>query len=146
MHRGETLAVDDVVAAVGVDLVNVPRLKRTVEHWGADLLQRVYTTAERTAASGAGGLRYESLAGFFAAKEAVKKVLASRGHVVGWTEVEVVNGSWGEPYLELHGRARAAAERCGIAELLLSIAHDGDFAVAIVVASLPGTEHTEEAS
>lgn len=146
MPDGETLALEEVVASVGVDLVNVPRLIRAVDRWGDDLLQRVFTRAERAAAFGAGGIRFESLAGQFAAKEAVKKVLGSRGHVVGWTEVEVLSGSWGEPHLHLHGRARAAVQRCGIADLMVSIAHDGDFAVAIVVASLAGPEHAKEAS
>lgn len=120
--------------ALGIDLVSVPRLRAMVLRWGDRLLERLFTADERAASSGARGLRWDSLAGRFAAKEAAKKVLASQGHIMGWNEIEVHNGSHGEPLLRLHGRARAAAQYCGYDGFVVSISHERDMAVAVVIA------------
>lgn len=121
--------------AVGLDVVDTERLRRLILRWGDPLLDRLFTGGERAASRGAQGWRWHSLAGRFAAKEATKKVLASRGHLAGWTEIEVLNGQYGEPLLRLHGRAQDAATRCGFGSLLLSISHEGDTAVAVVLAN-----------
>jgi holo-[acyl-carrier protein] synthase len=124
-----------LVQEVGVDLVDIRRLQELYHRRGEDILLRLFTAQERVLCQRASGYRWESLAGRFAAKEAVKKVLAARGEAAGWTEIEVLNGPHGEPFLNLYGRARSAAKRLGYARLLLSISHDAGLAIAFVLAT-----------
>lgn len=118
---------------LGVDVVSVRRLRKMVERSGTAVLDRLLTAGELADSRGARGLIWTRLAGRIAAKEATKKVFGSRGQTARWTEVEVRTGEHGEPYVELHGRTREAAERCGLTQLLLSISHEKDLAVAVVL-------------
>jgi holo-[acyl-carrier protein] synthase len=108
-------------------------LREMVERSGTATLDRLLTQRELADARGARGLMWTRVAGRIAAKEATKKVFGSRGQTARWTEVEVCTGEHGEPYVELHGRTREAAERCGLRQMLLSISHEKDLAVAVVL-------------
>lgn len=131
------LAQQQVIAApsaVGVDLFDVQRLQALYHRWQEPILTRLFTDRELAICRKSTGYRWYSLAGRFSAKEAVKKILASHGEIAGWTEIEVLNGPYGEPALHLCGRAQSAAERLGYSRLMLSIAHDAHLAIATVVA------------
>jgi holo-[acyl-carrier protein] synthase len=125
---------DQLTPGLGVDIATLTRLRSAVERWGDPLLHRLFTDNELEGMRGPRGWRWDSVAGHFAAKEAVKKVLGSRGCHAGWTEVEVVNGSHGEPIVRLHGQALIAANACGFRRFILSITHEGESAVAVVLA------------
>src|SRR5260370_3645166 len=99
------------VVGLGVDIVDVQRLQTLYDRWQECLLVRLFTNQEQIISRKSSGYRWRSLAGRFGAKEAVKKILASRGEIASWTEIEVLNGLYGEPYINLHGRARSAVER-----------------------------------
>ncbi|MBE3561758.1 MAG: holo-ACP synthase [Ktedonobacteraceae bacterium] len=136
-EREERITRDErppTLRAIGVDLVDIGRLQVIYRRRGEAFLIRLFTGQERLACQGVSGYRWRSLAGRFAAKEAVKKILAIHGQVAGWTEIEILNGPHGEPRLELHGRAQAALQRSGYAGLKLSIAHDAGLAVAVAIA------------
>ncbi len=130
-----SLALAPLVQAVGVDLVDIPRLQEICSRWRERILIRLFTDLELALCRGADSYRWKSLAGRFAAKEATKKILATHGESVGWTEIEVLNGQHGEPLLKLSGRALSAAERLGYTRLLLSISHDAGIAIATVIAT-----------
>ena len=96
------------------------------------LVERVFTPREIEQCGG-DRLRPASLAARWAAKEAVAKVLVdNRG--LAWHDCEVVNGDLGEPHLELTGTVLAAGRAKGVGVWLLSLSHDGDMAIAFVVA------------
>jgi holo-[acyl-carrier protein] synthase len=121
--------------ATGVDLVEVARVARVLERYGARFLERIYTPAEIRFARG----RPAELAARFAAKEAVAKALGVGMRMlspigVGWHDVEVLNERSGRPYVRLHGRAQALAADQGLIEWSLSLTHDGGLAMAFVVA------------
>ena len=120
--------------AIGVDIVDVRRLQALYERWQACLLNRLFTAQEQTVCQKATGYRWYSLAGRFSAKEAVKKILARRGEIACWTDIEIVNGRYGEPYITLHGEAHSALIRSGYTTLALSISHDAHLAIATVMA------------
>lgn len=120
--------------AIGVDIVDVRRLQMLYARWHECLLARLFTEQEQRLCRQVTDYRWCSLAGRFSAKEAVKKILASRGEVAGWTEIEVLNGPYGEPYINLYGRAQAALGRSGYSGLVLSISHDASLAIATVLA------------
>jgi holo-[acyl-carrier protein] synthase len=116
----------------GVDLIEIKRIRKAVERFGDRFLSRVYTASELAACHG----RAESLAGRFAAKEAVAKALGTGvwRHGIGWSDIEVLRGAEGEPLLVLHEAAAARAAALGLSGWSISISHDRKKAVAFVVA------------
>ena len=114
-----------MIVGIGVDVVDLARFERAVDRTPA-LRTRLFAESERD-------LPLRSLAGRFAAKEALIKALGdSTG--VRWHDMEVVPDERRRPALRLTGgAARLAAER-GVARLHLSITHDAGVAVAMVVA------------
>ena len=100
------------------------------------LVTRVFTAREIDL-SGGERIRPTSLAARWAAKEAVAKALI---HTDGlqWHDCEVLSGDRGQPLLALRGTVEAAALARGIDHWAISLSHDGDMAMAFVVASRHG--------
>lgn len=121
---------------IGVDLVEVARLRRVLERHPA-FATRHFTEAEREAAEALPeARRAEYLAGRFAAKEATLKALATGiSGGVALDEVETGSEPSGAPVLRLRGAALRAAEEAGASRFQVSISHDGGFAIAFVVLS-----------
>jgi holo-[acyl-carrier protein] synthase len=117
---------------VGIDLVRISRIAGSLDQFGERFLRRVFTDDEVAYARSAPGCAAARLAARFAAKEAGKKALGLDG--VGWRDLEVRRAAGGGCDLVLHGAARAAAESIGLAQLALSMSHEGDHATALVVA------------
>jgi holo-[acyl-carrier protein] synthase len=117
----------------GVDLIEIDRIRRAVDWHGDRFLCRVFTAGELTQSGG----RYESLAGKFAAKEAVAKALGTGiwRHGICWTDIEVhKDPASGAPSLRLYEAARRRAALLHLDEWSISISHDRTHAVAFVVA------------
>ncbi|MDP7469555.1 MAG: holo-ACP synthase [Dehalococcoidia bacterium] len=114
------------MVAVGIDIIEVERIRAAVIRWGRRFLKRVYTVGELELCAS----HPTSLAARFAAKEAVMKALGARG--LGWQEIEVLPGPQGEPVLHLHGRALSRAAEMGIT-LAVSLSHCRQYAIASVV-------------
>lgn len=117
----------------GVDLVAIARIERIWRDHGEHFLARIYTPAERAYCLDCKTPAIR-LSGRFAAKEAVLKVLGTgwRGGIE-WTDIETLPDPLGRPVVRLTGEsARIAAER-GIAEILVSISHAGDYAMASAI-------------
>lgn len=123
-----------MVLGVGADIIEIDRVRRAVERNGRRFLERVYTRAE-IEYCGAGKGQYASLAARFAAKEAVLKALGSGLRECRWVEVEVGRHDWGQPVVLLHGAAAGIAARKGVTEVLLSLSHSREHAVAFAVAT-----------
>lgn len=119
--------------AHGIDMVNCERLGRSIAKHGQRFLRRIFTPAE---------LAYcqprkrclEHLAGRFAAKEAVMKVLGTgwRGGIA-WTDIEVSNDPLGRPEVRLSGRCGELADEMGLDRILISITHIETHAVASAI-------------
>jgi holo-[acyl-carrier protein] synthase len=120
---------------VGTDLVSVSSVRESLQAHGEHYLKRVYTEREVQDCSSADELDAERLAARFAAKEAALKVLRPGEVGVPWHEIEVLRDPQGWVELGLHGAAAALASEQRITALCLSIAHEGGFASAVVVAS-----------
>ena len=116
--------------STGVDIIEIPRIKKTLDRYGERFLKRIFTPDEITYCRG----RSPNLAGRFAAKEATMKALGTGVRGVGWKDIEVIRAESGAPSVKLHGRAKARAEMLKVSELSLSISHSREFAVAFVVA------------
>ncbi|MBN2020257.1 MAG: holo-ACP synthase [Sedimentisphaerales bacterium] len=122
------------IIAHGIDLVDFPRIEDMVKRHKDRFLDRVFTAAEQTYAK-ANRNSTEKLAGRFAAKEAVMKLLGTgwRGKIA-WTDIEVVNTSSGQPQVRLSGEVRKIADNLGITQISVSITHTANFAIASAVA------------
>ncbi len=117
----------------GIDLVDCSRIERMFERHGRHFLERVFTPAEQDYAQ-----RYknpaERLAGRFAVKEAVMKMLGTGwSGGVAWTDVETLNTTSGKPQVHLHGTLLELAGQMGIEQISVSITHARGLAFASVV-------------
>ncbi len=122
------------IIAHGIDLVDCPRIEDMVKRHGQRFIDRVFTGAEQKYAQ-ANRNQIEKLAGRFAAKEAVLKLLGTgwRGKIA-WTDIEIVNNSAGQPEVALAGEVKKIADKLGIAQISVSITHTANFAIASAVA------------
>jgi holo-[acyl-carrier protein] synthase len=125
--RGPGIAVPSGTTELGVDIVRVDRIRRTLERFGSRFSERVLTPAEQRYVRD----RPPTLAGRWAAKEAVSKVLGLGVRGIGWREIEIERLPTGQPAVRLHGRAARRAEQLGMSRVALSISHEAEFAVAI---------------
>lgn len=116
--------------ATGVDLIEIARIEEVIARHGKHYLERIYTPAELAQC----GRRVESLAGRFAAKEAVAKALGCGIGDVGWKEIEVLGDEQNAPQLTLHGEALKKANALGLSTWSVSISHSQSHSVALVVA------------
>lgn len=133
-EEGESLMSTKTAIRVGADVTAVDQVAESVTRFGARYLERIYTPHEIDSCVGELPVRAASLAARFAAKEATIKVLRPAGHQPDWRSVEVRRDRNGWCTLALTGHAAALAEQAGIADLAVSLTHEGDMAAAVVVA------------
>ena len=122
-----------MIVGTGVDLAEVPRIRASIERFGARFVDRIYTRAEIAYVERKAN-RYERYAARFAAKEAGMKAIGTGWkHGVTWQDFEVANLPSGRPTLVLSGRAAAIARTMGATSVFLSISHTGTMAIAEVI-------------
>jgi len=123
-----------MIIAHGIDLVDRLRIENMLSRHGKRFLDRVFTAAEQRYAE-ANRDKVEKLAGRFAAKEAVLKLLGTgwRGKIA-WTDIEVINNAAGQPVVNISGEVKKIAEKVGIKHISVSITHTANFAIASAVA------------
>ena len=122
------------IIAHGIDLVDFPRIEEMAKRHGPRFLDRIFTASEQAYAD-ANKRGVEKLAGRFAAKEAILKLMGTgwRGKIA-WTDIEIVNNPSGQPEVNLSGEVEKIAERLGIKHISVSITHTANFAIASAVA------------
>ena len=121
-----------MISSIGVDLVEVSRVLRLYDKFGARFLARAFHPREAARALELPRVRLGSfLAARWAAKEALHKAL--RNERLLFPDVEVVSSSSGAPSLLLHNQAAAVQKQKGLV-LHLSLSHEGSCAVGFVVA------------
>ncbi|MCB9430181.1 MAG: holo-ACP synthase [Actinobacteria bacterium] len=111
---------------LGTDLVRVSRFESTTDHF----LRRSFTEQEIRLSGG----KAQSLAGRWAVKESVLKALGM-GMALPFSDIEVRSDDLGRPVLVLTGVAAERASELGIEQWSVSISHDGEYAIAVVVGS-----------
>ena len=122
-----------MIIGLGTDIVEIVRIGEMIDRHGESFLNRIYTEEE---------IRYcqkrkhcnEALAGRWAAKEAIMKVLGTgfvRG--IGWQDIEVLAEKNGKPYVKMQGGAGEHAKQIGIDEVLITISHCRTYATATAI-------------
>ncbi|HYN74856.1 MAG TPA: holo-ACP synthase [Candidatus Limnocylindria bacterium] len=114
-----------MIVGIGVDVVDVERFELTLVRTPG-LRRRLFTAAEANLPPG-------SLAGRFAAKEALAKALGAPGGL-RWHDAEVVKNADGQPSFVVTGTVEALVKTLGVTGLHLSISHDAGISSAMVVA------------
>jgi holo-[acyl-carrier protein] synthase len=121
------IAAPEGTTELGIDIINVERIRAAIARFGPRFGKRILTPSE----IGYVRDRPETMAGRWAAKEAVSKVLGLGVRGVGWREIEIVRLPTGAPTVRLHDRALRRAEQLGMGRIAVSISHERDYAVAI---------------
>jgi holo-[acyl-carrier protein] synthase len=125
----DTKILSRTMQYIGVDIVEIERIKQAVERWGERFLDRVFTAEELRLYSG----KYQSLAARFAAKEAVLKALGTCNDGISWRDIEVLSDIRGKPTITLEGKAREVAQKMGVQSLDVTLSHSECYAVAFCV-------------
>jgi holo-[acyl-carrier protein] synthase len=112
---------------LGIDIIKVERIRAALDRFGSRFSGRVLTESERRYVRD----RPETMAGRWAAKEAVSKVLGLGVRGIGWRDIEIERLPTGQPAVRLHGRAAARADQLGMERIAVSITHESEYAVAI---------------
>jgi holo-[acyl-carrier protein] synthase len=132
--RDRPLAHDAVPAGtteLGIDIIKVDRIAKTIERFGERFSRRVLTEGERRYVRN----RPENFAGRWAAKEAVLKAIGT-GWIKGvsWRDVEVRNEPGGKPVVVLRGGLKDIADNAGVGQVLVSVSHCRSHATAYAIA------------
>ncbi len=115
--------------AHGIDIIEISRISKAVDLWGERFLKRIYTYGEIEYCKG----RAPELAARFAGKEAVMKALGT-GHIgVSAQEIEILTNETGAPSINLYGRTRVKADEIELSDLIISLSHSRNYAIASVI-------------
>jgi holo-[acyl-carrier protein] synthase len=124
-----------MILGIGTDLVEIARVEDLLSRHQERFLSRVFTSAERGDCLGRARPAMH-LAARLAAKEAAMKALGTGwGLGVRWLDIEIRSGDGTPPCLSWTGAAGSRAEVLGIRQTLVSLSHDGGYALALVVAT-----------
>ena len=124
-----------MIVGIGTDIIEISRLKGSIEKYGRHFLDHIYTAEEQAAAESKGEAgRFAFYAGRWAAKEAVAKALGT-GFTAEcqWTGIRILNDDAGRPFVELTGVTAETAARRGIRLMHVSISHERAYACAFAV-------------
>ena len=120
------------IIPIGVDIVEISRIRRAISKWPHTFLERVYTKTEIQNCNNVAS----RLAARFAAKEAVMKALGTGAKGISWHDIEVVSNKNGAPLIHLYGKAQDKAQENGIKEFSISVSHSNRYAVAFVIGNV----------
>lgn len=115
----------------GTDIIEIERIKKSIEHSGDRFINLIYTPAEKEYCESKNAAKYCHYAGRFAAKEAIFKAVSAllkEKFDISWHNAQVINDSNGNPTVEFLN-----VEFKNIKNIDISISHCKKYAVANVV-------------
>jgi holo-[acyl-carrier protein] synthase len=121
---------EHMVHGIGVDIIEIDRIREMVDRYGNRFLMKVFTETEVNYCRSK-KIPYQHFAARYAAKEAFSKAIATgwRGEF-RWRDVEVSNNEFGQPSITLYGKL---ADRIGTDNVMISLSHSDNVVVAFVV-------------
>jgi holo-[acyl-carrier protein] synthase len=120
-----------MVFGVGIDLIEIERIKKSIERFGERFLNKVFTEDEIEYSSSK-GLPYQHYAARFAAKEAIAKALATPDNKgFSWHDIEIYNEKNGYPTPVLHGKVKNILGNDK--EIKISISHSENYATCVAI-------------
>ena len=121
-----------MIYGIGVDLIEIERIRQAIERNGKRFIDRIYTEVEQAYCLQRSS--YACYAARFTAKEALLKAYGTglrKG--MRWRDIEVRSNELGKPSLHLYGSLQEQFERIGIHHIHLSMSHSSAYAIAQVV-------------
>lgn len=118
-----------MIAGIGVDIIEVWRIKEALHKWGSRFLERVFTKRELDYAS-TKKFSHETLAARFACKESVLKAFGDTRIGARLKNIEILNDSKGKPEVILHGEAKEFADKNALDNIIVSMSHTNTYAVS----------------
>jgi len=111
---------------IGTDITVISRIEKSITKFGEKFLDRFLNEDEKRVAK-----KIESIAGYWAAKEAIAKAIGCGiGSKLSFHDIIIIKDSKGTPHFRLSQKAQKVYN---ISQSSLSIAHDGGFAIAVVI-------------
>jgi holo-[acyl-carrier protein] synthase len=120
------------IYGIGTDIIEIERIKKAVEK-SMKFVEKFYSDKEIELFKSR-NFRMSSIAGNFAAKEAVSKALGTGIRNFSLRDIEILRDDYNKPYVNLYGNAKQLAETLDIAEILVSISHSKEYACANTIA------------
>ncbi|MDA7507237.1 holo-ACP synthase [Akkermansiaceae bacterium] len=121
------------LVGIGIDVVEVSRIRSSMDEFGVRFLARIFTKRERDYCDRQ-KMPEMHYAARFAAKEAISKAFGTGiGKDVGWLDMEILRKSSGEPEVQLRGAAALKAKEVNAAQVMVSLTHSKDYAAANAV-------------
>ncbi len=117
---------------VGVDMVKISRWEKILEKY-PKRIEKIFTAEEIAHCEKKGKKRAESYAALWGAREAAGKALGIGIFGSAWQDAYVTWGEYGAPELHLAGTFAERAKALGISELAISISHEDELAITVVV-------------
>lgn len=122
-----------MIHGIGTDILHIKTIAPSVADLDDPFVRSVYTKKELEIIQSRQIPLY-CFATRFAGKEAVFKSLGVDGDSLRLNEIEILETSFEQPLVILHGKAKALAASFGITKILLSLSYDTDYAVAYATA------------
>ncbi len=120
-----------MVAGIGIDIVEIDRIRNTVEKFGERFLNKIFTQAELDYCLSK-KMKYQHLAARFSAKEAISKALATGWNKeFRWKDVEIFNEKSGLPIVNLKGGLKELVGNGN--EIKISISHSENYVVTVAI-------------
>jgi holo-[acyl-carrier protein] synthase len=121
-----------MVFGLGIDIIEIERVKKSIQDFGDKFLNKVYTKNEIEYCSKKSN-KYQHFAARFAAKEAVYKALASgwKGGSMGWKDIEVLNEPSGLPKVKLSGMLQEFLSNDK--DLKISMSHSDNYVTCVAI-------------
>jgi holo-[acyl-carrier protein] synthase len=119
-----------MIDSVGIDIIEVHRIRKAIDRWGDSFLQRVFTPWEINYCNNK-QFPEQSFAARFAVKEAVLKAVGTGlSNGIKWTSVEVVNTALGQPTVRL---GETVQKIIGKKKIIISMSHTRENALASAI-------------
>jgi holo-[acyl-carrier protein] synthase len=125
------------LVGIGIDVVEVSRIRSSMDEFGVKFLARIFTERERDYCE-LQKMPEMHYAARFAAKEAISKAFGTGiGKDVSWLDMEIIKKSSGEPEVQLSGAAELKAKEVKAGQVMVSLTHSKDYAAAnaVIIAS-----------
>lgn len=121
----------NMVLGIGIDIIEIERIKKSVDEFGESFLNKIYTQTEINYSISRPN-KYQHLAARFAAKEAIYKALSNDTDTVySWQDVEIYNESNGLPKVKFYGALKDYLNTGK--ELKISMSHSENYVTCVAI-------------
>jgi holo-[acyl-carrier protein] synthase len=120
-----------MVIGIGIDIIEIDRIKKSVDENGDKFLEKVYTPGELKYCLSKKN-KYQHLAARFAAKEAIYKAISSNwDSELSWQDMEIVNTPNGMPEVKFKGNLEKFLSKDK--DLKISMSHSRDYVTCVAI-------------